>query len=334
MDDRVFLRVPVAEVADDGLHVGVVEQLHDLADAQLVEVDARPARLAAPPADLEEGLHQLAQERVGAHVGGEVVGRLLVRVGDARREQAVGDGLRVHVGEAVGVEVVDQRLLERLHQLGERARLGLDGERGLDAVADGARQLGQPDRELLRGGDDLAVAQGEGRAPALAPRLDVGVVVGPGELLASAPRRRRRGAARVSRLSQPSTLRVGRSWPSCGLREVGEADLALVALAVVGDEEQVVRRPGGALGAVGGGALLERHPAQDAAQRDDREPLRLELDEEDAPGLVRRERAQPLDLLDLGRVLRRRCRAPRACSRRSAPRSRPSSIGQPISSRR
>ncbi len=183
MDDRVFLRVPVAEVADDGLHVGVVEQLHDLADAQLVEVDARPARLAAPPADLEEGLHQLAQEGIGAHVGGEVVGRLLVRVGDARREQAVGDGLRVHVGEAVGVEVVDQRLLERLHELGERAVVGLDGERGLDAVADGAGQLGQADREFLRGGDDLAVAQGEGGAPALAPGLDVGVVVGPGEVL-------------------------------------------------------------------------------------------------------------------------------------------------------
>ena len=58
--DRVFLRIPVAEVADDGLHVGVVEQLDDLGDAQLVEVDARSARLAAPPADLEEGLHQLA----------------------------------------------------------------------------------------------------------------------------------------------------------------------------------------------------------------------------------------------------------------------------------
>ena len=85
---------------------------------------------------------------------------------------------------------------------------------------------------------------------------------------------------------------------------MGEADLALLALAVVGDEEQVVRGPGGALGAVGGGALLERHLAQDAAQRDDRKPLRLELDEEDAPGLLRRERPQALDLLDLGGVLR------------------------------
>ena len=216
---------------------------------------------------------------------GEVVGRLLVRVGDARREQAVGDGLRVHVGEAVGVEVVDQRLLERLHELRERAALGLDGERGLDAVADGAGQLGQADRELLRGGDDLAVAQGEGGAPALAPGLGVGVVVWPGEMLGQFPATASRCSA-VSRLSQPSTLSVGRSCPSAALREVGEADLALVALAVVGDEEQVVRGPGGALGAVGGGALLERDLAQDAAQGDDGELLWLELDEEDAPGLA------------------------------------------------
>ena len=32
--------------------------------------------------------------------------------------------------------------------------------------------------------------------------------------------------------------------------------------------------------------------------------FRLELDEEDAPGLARHERAQALDLLNLGRVLR------------------------------
>ncbi|MBM4043206.1 MAG: hypothetical protein FJ290_32360 [Planctomycetes bacterium] len=57
MDDRVFLGVAIPEVADDGLHVGIVEQLHDLGDTQLVEVDARPPRLAMPTADLEEGLH-------------------------------------------------------------------------------------------------------------------------------------------------------------------------------------------------------------------------------------------------------------------------------------
>ena len=90
-------------------------QPKQLGGAQLVEVDTRPACLPAPSADLEEGLHQLAQEGVRAHVGSEVVSRLLVRVSDTRREQAVGDGLRVHVGEPVGVEVVNQRRLECLH---------------------------------------------------------------------------------------------------------------------------------------------------------------------------------------------------------------------------
>jgi hypothetical protein len=50
------------------------------------------------------------------------------------------------------------------------------------------------------------------------------------------------------------------------LRKMGKADAALVALAVVGDEEQVVRGPGLPLRLVGRGALLERHLAQDTAQ--------------------------------------------------------------------
>ena len=58
LKDRLAAQnVAVAEVADDGLHVGVVEQFHDLAHAELVEVDPWPARLAAPSTDLEEGLH-------------------------------------------------------------------------------------------------------------------------------------------------------------------------------------------------------------------------------------------------------------------------------------
>ena len=89
-----------------------------------------------------------------------------------------------------------------------------------------------------------------------------------------------------------------------GLREVREDDAALLALAVVGHEEQVVVGPGLALGLVGRSTLLERHLAEDAAQRDHGQALRLELDEEDAPGLARYERAQAFDLLDLGRVLR------------------------------
>ena len=75
MNDRVFLGVPVAEVADDGLHVGLVKQLHHLGDAHLVEVDALPAGFAVVSAHAQEGLHQLSEERVRPHVGGEVVGR-------------------------------------------------------------------------------------------------------------------------------------------------------------------------------------------------------------------------------------------------------------------
>jgi hypothetical protein len=74
------------------------------------------------------------------------------------------------------------------------------------------------------------------------------------------------------------------------LREMSKADLALVAQTVIGDEEQVVRRPSGALGAVGRGPFLERDLTQNAAQSDDRKFFRLELDEKDAPRLLRRER--------------------------------------------
>ena len=90
----------------------------------------------------------------------------------------------------------------------------------------------------------------------------------------------------VSRLSHPSTLRVGRSWPSWGFEKWAKGDPALLALAVVGHEEQVVGGPSLALGLVGRGALLERHLAEDAAQRHHGQALRLELDEEDAPGLA------------------------------------------------
>ena len=76
VDDRVLERVRVPEVADDGLHVGVVEQLDDLADAELVEVD--PTAVARRVSRRRRGgtFHQLLEERVGAHVRGEVVGRV------------------------------------------------------------------------------------------------------------------------------------------------------------------------------------------------------------------------------------------------------------------
>ena len=209
----------------------------------------------------------------------------------------------VHVGEAGLVQVVDERGLERLHEPGERAGLGLDGERRPDAVADGAGQLGQALGELLRGADDLAVAQCEGGAPALAPSVGIALVVGPSEVVGQLAGDGVEVKRRVE-VVPSEHLEGGQIVVVMGLREVGEGDPAFVALAVVGHEEQVVGGPGLALGLVGRGALFERHLAEDAAKRHHRQALRLELDEEDAPGLARHERAQALDLLDLGRVLR------------------------------
>ena len=73
--------------------------------------------------------------------------------------------------------------------------------------------------------------------------------------------------------------------------------------AIVGDKEQVVGGPGSSIGTVSRRALLERYLAKDTTQGHYGQLLRLELDEEDAPGLVGRERPQALDLLDLGGAL-------------------------------
>src|SRR4051812_12073155 len=83
---------------------------------------------------------------------------------------------------------------------------------------------------------------------------------------------------------------------------MGKANLSLVTVAVIRNEKQVIRRPGGPVRAIGGRASLQRDLAQYATERDDRKSLRLELDEVDAPRLARRERPQPFDLLDLGRI--------------------------------
>ncbi len=113
---------------------------------------------------------------------GEVVGPASGGVGDPGRQQPVGDGLGVHVGEFDLVQVVDEGGLERLQELGERPGFVLDGQRRQCAVADRAGQFGQMLGKLFRGGDDLAVSQPEGRTPALAPRIDVGLVIGPGKV--------------------------------------------------------------------------------------------------------------------------------------------------------
>ena len=197
---------------------------------------------------------------------------------------------------------MDERGPERLHELGERPGLGLDGQRRPGAVADRAGQPGQALGELFRGGDDLAVAQLEGGAPALAPGVWVVLVVGPSKVVGQLVGDGVEVERRVEVI--PSEHLEGRQVMAVpGLGEVSEGDPAFLALAVVGHEEQVVGGPSLALGLVGRGALLEGHLAEDAAQRHHGQTLRLELDEEDAPWLARHERAQALDLLDFGRAL-------------------------------
>ena len=44
---------------------------------------------------------------------------------------------------------MNEHFLECLHELLQRAALGLDSERSLDAVADGTRELGQTNRKLV-----------------------------------------------------------------------------------------------------------------------------------------------------------------------------------------
>ena len=81
MDDRVFPGIAVAEVADDRFHVGPVQELHDLRDAQLVEVDVGAAR-PDPFSYTDESFHQFSEEGVCAHMGDEIVGRASCGVGD------------------------------------------------------------------------------------------------------------------------------------------------------------------------------------------------------------------------------------------------------------
>ena len=113
----------------------------------------------------------------------EVIRCLLLGVGNAGRQQSVRDRLGIHVGEAVGIQVVDERFLKGRHQRRQRPALGLDSERGLGSVTDAPRECGQADGELLRRCNDLAVTESECGAPAFAPPLDVAILTGPREVM-------------------------------------------------------------------------------------------------------------------------------------------------------
>src|SRR5262249_15319765 len=81
-----------------------------------------------------------------------------------------------------------------------------------------------------------------------------------------------------------------------------KADLALVAIAIVGHKKKVVSSPRRPLSAVGRRAFLQRHLPQNAPQGNNWKTLRLKFDEEDAPWLARSKWPEPLYVLDLRRT--------------------------------
>jgi len=185
VDDRVFVAVAVTEVADDGLHIRRIEQLHNLADSEFVEINTIPSPfIPLSSSEVQEGLHQLLEERVGNRdVRSDGVGGVVCGMRYSGGEQTVGDGLRIHVRKGVCGQIVDEGLLEGLHELRERPALRLNRQDCLNAIANGSGQARQPNSELLRSGDDFAVAQREGRPPLLAPACGVLVIFGPGKPL-------------------------------------------------------------------------------------------------------------------------------------------------------
>ena len=93
-------------------------------------------------------------------------------------EQAVGDGLRKHVGKAVGGQVGNQVFFEGFVQLCQVAFGAFQRQHGVGSATDAFGQLGQRQRQGFAVVDRLAVAQGEGTGPLFAPRCLVGSTCG------------------------------------------------------------------------------------------------------------------------------------------------------------
>jgi len=259
-------------------------------------------------------LEHLAQERVGdRHQVGDVfcqqdraiASAVHVGAGDSGGEQAVGDGLRVGVGEVRFAQVVDQGGLEGFVQAAQRAVFGFVGHQCGRRVADAARQERQPVGQRVGGADDVAQAVAEGARPLLAPGVGVVGIGGPAQLGLQ-------GGGDVFQLERGvgavPAQDAQRGQCARFLVEVGEGDLALaegrsarIGGAEGGDKEQVFQSPDGLVGAARAAAGDEG--VQDAAQDDDGQVFGLEFEVEDAPGLVIHQGADLFEGLDFGGVL-------------------------------
>ncbi len=154
--DRVFLPGALAEILQDRGHVGAGQQLRELVDCPgdaFVEVRTC------------DRVEQLAKEGVGPrqHVGRRLSRERLPGRGATRSEQAIAQGLRVHVGELIGRQRFDQDATEGFELVVQIAFGTLGAERLLDEAADQLRKLRHARRQILRRrlqrqvrGDELA----------------------------------------------------------------------------------------------------------------------------------------------------------------------------------
>ena len=151
VDHRVLAPGPLAEILEDAFDVGLVQKLGQIID------DPGQALVQVRPGNVAENF---TQERVGLRklesrpFAGEGLLRVVVAAG---REQTVTDGLRVHVGELVLGQRLDEDRAETL-QLGvQRALLAFlvedvadDGPHQPGHAAHARRQFpGAPDRRHL-----------------------------------------------------------------------------------------------------------------------------------------------------------------------------------------
>ena len=117
-----------------------------------------------------EGLHQLLEKRVGN--GNQIWQRLGpngVGVGDPGGQEAVRNCLGVHVRKLIARQVVDERLLEGVHQRPKWSLLGLESQQLFCSLPNPACKTSKLFRKLLGRPDGLAMAHLESRRPAGTP---------------------------------------------------------------------------------------------------------------------------------------------------------------------
>ncbi len=140
MQHRVGPARGLSEMPQQGINVGVGESLHEV-------VDKRRKRLVLHLRAGDE-VEEIAQKRIGfrdVFLRRRAVKALRAAAHEARGEQAVGEGLRKHVGEIVIGEVGQERFAKSLAPVLQHRRSALFGEGIHDQIAD---EMGPPGHAL------------------------------------------------------------------------------------------------------------------------------------------------------------------------------------------